>query len=63
MLITDHYYSMPYFFTLLLGEMQDSGTLTLDSDVEGAAGSSVLVLCQTAVLSVSLRCDLYDLQH
>ena len=53
----------PAFITLLLGEMQDSEALTLNSDVEGAAGSSVLVLGQAAVLSVSLRRDLYDLQH
>lgn len=38
-------------------------TLTLNSDVKGAAGSAVLVLSQAAVLSVSLRCDLHDVQH
>lgn len=43
--------------------MQDSEALTLNSDVEGAAGSSVLVLGQATVLSVSMRCDLHDLQH
>lgn len=37
--------------------------LTLNGDVKGAAGSSVLVLSQAAVLSVSLRRDLCDLQH
>lgn len=57
------FYFMSYFFTLLLNEMQDSEALTLNGDVEGAAGSSMLVLGQAAVLSVSLRCDLSDLQH
>ncbi len=57
------FHSKYVFFTLLLSEMQNSEALTLNSDVEGAAGSSVLVLGQAAVLSVSLRCDLYDIQH
>lgn len=52
MLITDH------LFILCPTE-----ALTLNSDVQGAAGSSVLVLGQAAVLSVSLRCDLQDFQH
>lgn len=38
-------------------------TLTLHSDVKGAAGSSMLVLSQAAVLSISLWCDLHNLQH
>lgn len=47
----------------MLGEIQNSDSPTLDSDVEGAAGSAVFILSQAAVLSVSLRCDLSDLQH
>lgn len=37
--------------------------LTLHSDVKGAAGSSVLVLSQAAVLAIPLRRDLLNLQH
>ena len=46
-----------------MDETQNSDALTLNSDVEGAAGSAVLVLGQAAVLSVPLRCDLRDPQH
>lgn len=43
--------------------MEGGDTLTLNSDVEGAAGSSVLVLSQAAVVSVLLWCDSSDLEH
>lgn len=42
---------------------QDEEALTLYGDVEGAAGSPVLVLSQAAVLAVPLGRDLADLQH
>lgn len=41
----------------------DSEPLTLNSNVEGAAGSSMLILSQAAVLSISLWRDLHNLQH
>lgn len=47
----------------LLGGTANGEALTLNSDVEGAAGSAVLILSQAAVLPVSLWLDLQDLQH
>lgn len=41
----------------------NSETLTLHSDVKGAAGSSMLILSQAAVLSISLRCDRLNFQY
>lgn len=43
--------------------IEHSETLTLNSDVKGTAGSSMLILSKAAVLSVSLWCDLYNFQH
>lgn len=44
-------------------ERRNTAALTLDSDVEGTAGPAVLILGQAAVLPVSPRRDLHDLQH
>lgn len=50
-------------FLVLFPKKRVKKVLTLNGDVEGAAGPSMLVLSQAAVLSVSLRCDPCDLQH
>lgn len=43
--------------------IQDSEALTFHSDIEGSAGSSMLILCQAAILSCLLRRDIHNLQH
>lgn len=43
--------------------IQGSEALTFDSDIEGSAGSSMLILHQAAILSRLLWRDFQDIQH